>query len=158
MRMADIMRRNYDEFFSVIDRLISKHNKLENATRCYGLEFPLTGTEIHVLDEIGRCPGIGIKGIAINKGVTEGATSQLVKKLIKKGLVKKQISEESEAKVNLTLTAKGKICYKKHKEYHEEGNRIWYETLDSLEDKDFIKIKSILLLLDENREMQKAGR
>lgn len=152
------MRRNYDELFEIIDRLINMRNRLENGRRRYGLEFPLTGTEIHVLDEIGRCPGIGIKGIAQSKGVTEGATSQLVKKLIKKGLVKKQISEESEARVNLTLTDTGRICYREHETYHKEKNKRWYETLDQLEDKDFMKIKTILIKLDENRESYKAGK
>lgn len=144
------MQRDYDEIFYIIDRLISTHNRHENITRCYGLELPLTSTEIHVLDEIGRCPGIGIKGIAQNKGVTEGATSQLVKKLIKKGLVKKQISEESEAKVNLTLTKDGAICYREHTAFHRENNKRWYQTLDRLEDYDYTKIKELLEQLDEN--------
>ena len=56
----------------------------------------LTRTERDVLDEVGRYPGIWVKEIAQNKGVTDGAVSQMVKLLIGRGLLCKQASPESE--------------------------------------------------------------
>lgn len=138
------MKRDYENIYQNIERIIHKYNQVENRKRCYGLEAPLSCTEIHMIDEIGKFPGIGVKEIASHKGVTEGAVSQLIKKLIEKKLIRKEISKESEAKVNLTLTENGMVCFEEHKKYHEQENKRWNELFDELTDQEYKKIEHIL--------------
>ena len=81
---------------------------------------------------IGEHPEIGIKALAQEKGVTAGTASQMIKKLIQKGLVRKQISAESEAKIELFLTEEGLICFEVHRKVHEEANQKWCKLFDEL--------------------------
>lgn len=146
------MDRQYDKFFQTIERMVHKYNQMEKRKSNYGMDFPISCAEIHVIDEVGRNPGIGVRSIAKNKGVTEGAVSQLVKRLITKELIKKQVSAESEAKVELNLTEKGLICFREHNEYHRKENVKWYAVLDQIEDEDYLRIRSILLKMDKMME------
>lgn len=138
------MNRDYEQTLQHIERLIHRYSQNEKKKRTYGTDQALSGTEIHVLDEIGRHPGIGVKVLAEKKGVTEGAVSQLVKKLIKKDLIRKEVSKESDAKVCLFLTQNGKICYGEHKNYHEQANQKWYGLFDELSEKEYQCIQDIL--------------
>ena len=122
--------RDYSSLSSCANRILNKRVQIESKKRSYGLDMELSCAEIHVIYEIGRCPEIGVKSIACNRGVTEGAVSQIVKKLIAKQLIKKQISEQSEARVNLTLTEQGIICFESHIAFHKEVDKKWYSILD----------------------------
>lgn len=93
---------------------------------------------------IGEQPGIGMKALAQQKGVTPGAASQMIKKMVQKGLVCKKISAESEAKIELTLTEKGKICFSEHQKIHEEASEKWYQLLDGVDDSTYETITQIV--------------
>lgn len=138
------MNRDYEKFLQDLERMVHQYNQMEKKKRTYGLSIPLSCTEIHILDEIGNQEGIGVKAIAQSKGVTEGAVSQLIKKLIEKDLVKKESSKESDAKVCLFLTENGKICYEAHKDYHKQANLKWYALLDELTESEYKHLQILL--------------
>jgi DNA-binding MarR family transcriptional regulator len=146
------MNRDYEQTLQHIERLIHMYSQNEKNKRTYGTDQALSCTEIHVIDEIGRRPGIGVKALAEKKGVTEGAVSQLVKKLIKKDLISKEISKESDAKVCLSLTKNGEICYGEHKNYHEQANRKWYGLFEELTEREYQSIQDILRKAEKNME------
>ena len=143
------INKQYDELLITIERIIHKYNQIEKKVDTYGNDIPLTCTEVHILNEIGKNPKIGVKAIAVHKGVTEGAVSQIVKKLIRKGLVYKAISKESESRVELTLTEIGKISYENHRQFHKEANQKWYKLFDEYSGEDYQKIASFLTKMDE---------
>ena len=149
--------RDYNDFLEQVERVIQKYNQKINNKKDYGVDISLTQTEIHLIDLIGKHPGIGVKSIAEIKGVTAGAASQMIKKMVKKDLICKKISEESEAKIELLLTDKGKICFQNHKEYHEKANKKWFRLLDTLDDKSYESIIKIISqtekLLNENHKL-----
>ena len=72
-----------------------------------------------------------------------------MKKLIRKGLVYKAISKESESRVELTLTEIGKISYENHRQFHKEANQKWYKLFDEYSGEDYQKIASFLTKMDE---------
>lgn len=145
--------RDYSSLSSCVNRILNKRIQIESKRRSYGLDMELSCTEIHIIDEIGRCPEIGVKGIACNRGVTEGAVSQIVKKLIAKKLIKKRISEQSEARVSLTLTEQGRICFENHVAFHKEFDKKWYSILDKIEDEDLKKIEMVLSEIEKITEV-----
>ena len=147
------MTRDYDAIFRKVEQLAHKYMQVEQKKRCYGLDFPLTCVEIHIIDEIGRNPGIGVKGIARNKVVTEGAVSQMVKKLIGKNLINKQISKESESKVELSLTEYGQICFDEHNEFHVQANMKWYALFDQMEEQEIQRLSELLAQVDKIMEV-----
>lgn len=141
--------RDYKNFLEQVERVIHKYNQRESKKQNYGLDFPLTQTEIHLIAVIGERPGIGIKALAELKGVTAGAASQMIKKLVKKGLVHKQISVEIETMVELTLTEKGQICFAEHQKFHEEANKKWYALLDEIDDGSYETLSHLLTKMEE---------
>ena len=64
---------------------------------------------------IGRNNKINVTELAEYLGITKGAVSQMVDKLIKKGMVNKEMVSDTENEVALELTEKGKIVCKGHK-------------------------------------------
>ena len=73
----------------------------------------------------------------------------MIRKLVNKGLVTKKISQESEAKIELTLTDKGQICAEEHHKYHVEKNKKWGVMLNGLSDKSY---KDLLKLFQQIEE------
>ena len=144
--------RDYDFLLDQVERLIHKYNQRENQKYDYGVDIPLTQTEIHLIAVIGEQPGIGVKALAEIKGVTAGAASQMIKKMVQKGLVCKRISAESEAKIELTLTEKGQICFLEHQKLHEEASKKWYRLFDKMDDNSYEMLNRIL---DQMEEMLK---
>lgn len=141
--------RDYELVLEQLERVIHKYSHRESKKQNYGLDIPLTQTEIHLIAQIGAQPGIGVKALAQKKGVTAGAASQMIKKMVQKGLVCKQISAESEAKIELTLTDKGQICFVEHQKLHEEANKKWYRLLDEIDDNSYVILTEILTQVEE---------
>lgn len=141
--------RDYEFLLEQVERVIHKYNQRENKKQDYGVDVPLTQTEIHLIAVIGKQPGIGVKALAEIKGVTAGAASQMIKKLVQKGLVCKRISAESEAKIELTLTDKGHICFMEHQKIHDEANKKWYQLFDKLDDDSYGALTQILMQTED---------
>lgn len=141
--------RDYEMILEQVERMIHKYNQKENIKQNYGVDVPLTQTEIHIIAAIGLEPGIGVKKLAQQKGVTDGAISQMIRKLVSKGLVTKKISQESEAKIELTLTDKGQICFIEHHKYHMKKNKKWCDMLDELDDKSYKELVKLFQRVDE---------
>ncbi|MHC1723560.1 MAG: hypothetical protein AB9836_10190 [Aminipila sp.] len=48
--------RDYSLLFSCVNKILNKQIQIESKKRSYGLYMELSCTEIHVIDEIERCP------------------------------------------------------------------------------------------------------
>lgn len=72
--------------------MISKYNRMDNKQRSYGTDALLSRAEIHTIAAVGDKPGINITALADILGITKGAASQMIYKLVEKGTVEKSIS------------------------------------------------------------------
>lgn len=70
------------------------------------------------------------------QGVTKGATSQMVKKLVEKEFVMKKQSPSSEAEICLELTELGQKAFKGHADYHTNIGKQWKELLDQMSEEE----------------------
>lgn len=127
-----------------IERIVHKYTTIEQKKRYYGTNIQLTFSEIHTIDVIGSNNKINITQLATLKGVTKGAVSQMIYKLIKKGLVKKTVSPKSDTEVILELTEYGQKAYNAHLEYHRITNRIMYDRLEEMTQESYDKLKKSL--------------
>jgi DNA-binding MarR family transcriptional regulator len=141
--------RDYEMISEQVERIIHRYNQKENVTQNYGMDLSLTQTEVHIIAAIGAEPEIGVKKLAHKKGVTDGAISQMIRKLVSKGLVTKKISRESEAKIELTLTDKGQLCFEAHHKHHVEKNKKWRDMLDGLDDRTYNEIVKLFRQIEE---------
>lgn len=141
--------RDYRETSELMERIINKYNRTQNIKRKYGTNEELSRAEIHTINLIGENPEINITKIAKEQGVTKGAVSQMISKLIKKGFIVKSISPNSEAEVRLQLTEEGIIAYKEHRKYHEQSGEIFFSTLRNMSDQEYNEMVKILKEFDE---------
>ncbi|NME81632.1 MarR family transcriptional regulator [Clostridium sp. SM-530-WT-3G] len=80
----------------------------------------LTITEIHTIEAIGIDKEKTMSEIAQQLNVTLGTLTTGINKLIKKGYVERNRTEEDRRIVLVRLTEKGKVAYKHHEEFHNE--------------------------------------
>ncbi|MBE6063768.1 MAG: winged helix-turn-helix transcriptional regulator [Clostridium butyricum] len=132
-----------------IERIVHKYTALEKKKRYFGTNIQLTCSEIHTIDAIGSNDKINITQLAALKGVTKGAVSQMIYKLIKKGLVKKTVSPKSDTEVILELTESGQKAYDAHLEYHRITNRIMYERLEQMKPENYERLKKGLQAFED---------
>lgn len=103
-------------------RIMNKFNASEKAPKYYGTDVLLYSSEIHTIEAIGKKPKTGVTDLAIHLGVTKGAISQMIMKLIKKEMVRKIRVSPKDNGVELELTEKGIKAFQMHEEIHRQMN------------------------------------
>lgn len=121
---------DYRYLAQLMERTIHKYMQVEKQARPYGTDTPLTQSEIHTIAIVGDSPGINVTRLAKLRGVTKGAASQMVYRLVDKGLIEKQVSPNSDTEVCLNLTEKGQTAFQAHMDYHEEFGVKFFGTLN----------------------------
>lgn len=94
-----------------------------NKAHDYGHDAPMTEIEIHTLGYICSSPGITGTELAVNSCRTNGAVSQLVKKLEGKGLIYKEKLPQDKRIVKLYPTEAGEKLSRLHQKYDIETVR-----------------------------------
>lgn len=117
-------------------KLALAYVELDKKTRYYGTDVPIFYSEIHMIMVIAENPGIHVGGIADLLGITKGSVSEIVKKLEKKALVKKEIDEHNLSRYLLSLTEKGEKAHLNHMSYHTILNGIVEDGLQNATEHD----------------------
>ncbi|OON96434.1 MAG: MarR family transcriptional regulator [Epulopiscium sp. Nele67-Bin005] len=89
----------------------------------------LSLTEMHVIEAVG-CTLKTMTDIADNLGVTVGTVTTSINRLLEKGYVTRNRSEEDRRFVEIQLTDKGKLAFRVHQAFHEEMVKYMIEGLD----------------------------
>lgn len=139
---------------SLMERIIHKYNQAENKKRYYGTDLILTRTEVHTVVEVGDNPGLNITILAQKKGITKGAASQMIYKLVDKGLIRKEISPVSDTEVCLTLTESGKAAYDAHQRYHQETNNLFFNTMREMPEETMKEMEQLLIEFEKILDIQ----
>ena len=112
-----------DQFYT-IEKIV---NDLEKTPRSYGTEQKYYSNETHTLKMIAEHEGINQKELSEKMYRTKGATSVMIEKLLKKGLIEKRISDVDSRSHCLYLTEKGKEINECHMQHDTEVLKIWLE-------------------------------
>lgn len=98
----------------------------------YGTGELVSMVEAHTLGMIDDRPGITVSEVAKRRGRTLGAASQIISKLVKKGLVYKEKEKGNAKTVHLYVTEKGEEFSTTHRLYDlEEMNRSLQSMLET---------------------------
>lgn len=100
------------------EQAFQKYAAYESQPRDFGIGFPLTQNEIHTIVIVCENEGISLGELAKERAVTKGAMSQLVSKLVKKGLIVKETAEHSASYVSLRPTELGRKANENHSRAH----------------------------------------
>ena len=90
-----------------------------------------------------------VTALARKRGITKGAASQLIYKLVDKGLVEKRVSPESDAQVSLCLTAAGQETSRLHDAYHQSGAESFMQYLSGVPDETMAALIDVMEHFDQ---------
>jgi len=65
----------------------------------------VTGSQMWILQEVSNTPGIGVSELAERLSIHQSTVSQLIEKLVARGLINKERSKEDQRRVGLQVTA-----------------------------------------------------
>lgn len=68
----------------------------------------VSGSQLWILQEVASTPGIGVSQLAERLAIHQSTGSQLVEKLVSRGLLVKERSKEDQRRVGLTLSAQAR--------------------------------------------------
>lgn len=142
------MNRNI-ELIEKLMHISNKINERGKKPKYYGTDDLLYQSEIHTIRTIKLYPHANASMLADILGITNGAITQVISKLLKKGLVEKYNLDNNKKSVYFTLTDKGNIVY----ENHELSDRkLMQQVLSYLDNQDCEKIKAINNFLNKVSE------
>jgi DNA-binding MarR family transcriptional regulator len=64
----------------------------------------VSGSQLWILQEVGKAPGLGVSDVAKRLHIHQSTCSQLVEKLVLRGLLEKRRSSEDQRRVGLALS------------------------------------------------------
>ncbi|WP_419788283.1 MarR family winged helix-turn-helix transcriptional regulator [Pseudodesulfovibrio sp.] len=118
----------------------AKYSLIDHKSKDFGVGVSLYPSEIHLVSRVDGREGIGVTELAEEMGITKGAVSQLVSKLVKKGMLSKTPSPENRARVVIRTTERGHIASVNHLEFHRQHDRGFWEYLAELSDEDYAAV------------------
>jgi len=133
-----------------MERVIHKYNQWENKKRTYGTDDLLSKAEIHTIAAVGDHLGINITTLAEVLGITKGAASQMIYKLVDKSVIEKRVSPDSDTEVVLNLTDKGLKNYRAHKKYHQQTNDKSLTLLKNMPESVYKSLLDYLISFEQN--------
>jgi len=108
----------YEEILQKLEKVIVRMESMHTPSLSFGTGVLMHTKEIHTVQAIGQHSGINVTKLAEHTGVTKGAVSQILKKLIRKGLVWKTHAPGNDKEVVLELTNLGRIGFQNHEKFH----------------------------------------
>ncbi|AJQ29328.1 MarR family transcriptional regulator [Pelosinus fermentans] len=129
-------------------RIIHKSSELITEPRVFGTEV-LYASEIHMIDIIGRNPGIHVTEIANKLGITKGAVPKIICKLLQKELIYRYQAKDNKKMVLFTLTPKGHASFQSHIEFHKKLDQGIIKKFNSLQESELLMFHDIMHEIEE---------
>ena len=117
----------FEDMLDLLDKVLTRAGSIHSAAHDFGTGVPLYKTEIHTIRAIGENEGINMTALAELMGVTKGAESQTIKKLVEKKLVERTPALDDAREVLLGLTDLGWTGFYHHEQFHMEMYDTLYE-------------------------------
>jgi DNA-binding MarR family transcriptional regulator len=117
------MLKDREEFEHLLELLVKIMTRIESVhmvPRDFGTGVALHRAEIHTIQTIGMNPQITVTELARRMGVTKGAISQTLNKLVDKRLLHKKHVGLDGRTTALELTETGWRGFRSHERFHEE--------------------------------------
>ena len=102
----------------------------------------VTGSQLWILQEVAKAPDIGVSELAERLSIHQSTGSQLVEKVVARGLIIKERSKEDQRRVGLRLTAD---AVKTLKNAPGPAEGILPEALNALPESSLVSLESALV-------------
>jgi DNA-binding MarR family transcriptional regulator len=141
-----------EELHSMIDlftRILHLYSVIDKKPRDFGTGDLLYVTEIHAMHYIAANPEINVTQLAEISGVTKGAISQTIKRLVSKHYIARY-KAKNKKEVNLRLSDKGYMINQKYEEFEKERFVFAEKLYENASKEDIILIKNLFTTIYEN--------
>jgi len=138
--------RDFEAMLPVLRQLgrgMAKYASIERRPFDFGVGMPLYPGEIHMVSTVDMLDSPGVTQLAKEFGVTKGAVSQMIGKLVDKGLLRKETDLENRSRVVVSLTDLGKRANENHMAFHKEHDRAFFDYLAGLDDASFKLVEEL---------------
>ena len=117
----------FDNMLEVLMKYVASVNENHKGGVYFGTEHLLYPAEIHTVVIIGEHEGIGVTQLAGIMNISKPTLSERIRKLIKKGFVKKETNPVDRKAVKLWLTKDGKTACNYHEKHHQKMFEVFKE-------------------------------
>lgn len=123
----DIQRLRNNHICFALLSLVNQFYRLERQCRNFGTDVEIHLAEIQMIMTIHNAEGIHVNGLAEKLGITKGSVSEMLRKLERKGLVRKEKDPLKMTRLNIYLTDKGLLAHQNHICLHEKLDNLVLE-------------------------------
>lgn len=149
------MKTKHDTINTICSQLlqiIKTRSQLEEKTISFDAKIKMTPKEIHTIQAIGEHKSLNVKEIGDHFEVTKSAASQMLKKLTKKGFIKKENSPHSNKELEITLTKLGERAFHAHQKFHTKHMNELVENLSNFSVEEMITTTDLLKVIGKTVE------
>lgn len=133
-------------------KILNTYSAIEKKPKDLGTGHLLFVREIHAIATIGKNPGINVTQLAETTGVTRGASSQIVKKLLTKHFITGHKSRNNK-EINLSLSEIGEKIFQGHEAFEKEMFSFAVAMYDRAKPADRDLVKRLFLAIYENMKL-----
>ena len=147
-----------EELHSMIDlftRILHIYSVIDKKPKDFGTGDRLYVSEIHAIHTIGSNPEINLTQLAEMSGVTKGAISQMVKRLVSKRYIARYRAKNNK-EVNLRLSDKGYLIFQQYEQFEKERFVFAVKLYENASRADITLIRNLFGIIYENMK-QMAG-
>lgn len=144
-----------DELKHLIDlflKILHLYSVINRKPKDYGTGDMLYLTEIHTIRIVGENENLNMTGLAKLMGVTRGAISQTMRKLVAKNYIIKENSGTNRKEFTLRLSEKGKIVFKGQESFQQELFSFAETLYDQAKASDRELVDRLFIAISENME------
>ena len=143
-----------NELQNLIDlflKILHLYSVIGRKPKDYGTGDLLYFTEIHTITMVGRNKEVNMTQLADMMGVTKGAISQTIRKLVSKNFISKS-NDNNRKEINLRLSEKGLIVYKGQETFQKELFTFAGSLYERARPEDRELVKRLFLAISDNMQ------
>ena len=144
--METVREKLLNAIWDAQDEAFDLMQEYDSLPHHYG-EYVLYQAEAYIVNWIGRSPDITITELAEHLKKTPSACSQIVRKLVDKGLVIQERNLQNKRIYNLRLTEEGQMAYRDHVAFNEHCQEITFDMLAEFRDQEletYLKVQKCI--------------
>ena len=116
----DTRKERFERMLEALMAFVDATNQSHSEGVSFGAENRLYPAEIHTVVAISKTQGISLTKLAEELGISKPTLSERIRKLVRKGFVRKEKNPEDRKAVTLWLTEEGEIAERHHAAHHEK--------------------------------------
>jgi DNA-binding MarR family transcriptional regulator len=145
------MNNELQDLIDLFLKILHLYSVIGRRPKDYGTGDLLYFTEIHTITMVGKNKRLNMTRLADIMGVTKGAISQTIRKLVNKNFILKS-NTTNKKEINLKLSEKGMVVYKGQESFQKELFTFAATLYEKAKPEDRELVKRLFIAISNNME------